>query len=287
MAKYRQIHTSFWKDSFITELTPEDKLFYIYIMSNADTTQCGIYPFIVKFAALDIGYSNETVEKLLDRFISYGKIKYCRETKELMVVNWMKYNFINSRAVIGCINKEIRQVKNKKFIKELYEICKKNRYDVEAIFKDVEDIGSIDGVETVYRPYGEEEEKEIEKEVEVEEYIKAADAENSKLNEGFKKVIDCFNNNIHPITPIEYEKISDWCMDMEFETVIMAMEEAVKHNARTFVYIERILNNWHDLGYRTVAGVKAYQRDFDKKSKSEKEKKSIPNAKAYKLFEEV
>lgn len=87
MAKYRQIFTSFWKDTFITELTPEDKLLYIYLMSNEETTQCGIYPFIVKFAALDIGYSNETVERLLQRFISYGKIKCCSETKEIMIVN--------------------------------------------------------------------------------------------------------------------------------------------------------------------------------------------------------
>jgi DNA replication protein DnaD len=61
----------------------------------------------------------------------------------------------------------------------------------------------------------------------------------------------------------------------------------VKHNARTFVYIERVLNNWHDLGYRTAAGVKAYQRDFQKRNKgSVKEDKAVPNVKAYDFIEE-
>jgi hypothetical protein len=101
MAKYRQIFTSFWKDAFITDLTPEGKLFYIYLVGNAETTQCGIYLFIVKFAAVDLGYSNDTVEKLLDRFISYEKIKYSSERKEIMRFNWMKYNFIKSRTVIS------------------------------------------------------------------------------------------------------------------------------------------------------------------------------------------
>jgi DnaD/phage-associated family protein len=277
MAKYRQLFTSFWKDTFITELTPEDKLFYIYLMSNAETTQCGIYPFIVKYAAIDTGYSSETIEKLLERFISYGKIKYSSTTKEIMIVNWMKYNFINSRTVISCMNKELKEVKNKEFIKELYEICLRSKYNVEGIFKDID---------TVSLPYGEEEEKKENRREEAVEEISAAEADNLKVNGSLKKVIDYFNNNIHPITPIEYEKLSDWCMDMEGEAVVMAIEEAVKHNARSFVYIERILNNWLSLGYTTADGVKSYQRDFQKgKSASVKETKVVPNAKAYKLFE--
>ena len=31
MAKYRQLFTSFWKDTFVTELTPEEKYFYVYL----------------------------------------------------------------------------------------------------------------------------------------------------------------------------------------------------------------------------------------------------------------
>lgn len=94
----------------------------------------------------------------------------------------MKYNFINSKTVISCVNKELRQVENKEFLKELYEICLQNKYNLEDVFKDI-DIGYGYGIDRVSIPYGEEEEKEIEKEVEVEEYIKAADDENSKLSE--------------------------------------------------------------------------------------------------------
>ena len=98
---------------------------------------------MIKFAALDTGYNNETVEKLLKRFVSYGKINYCTKTKEIMIINWMKYNFINSRTVFNCINKELRQVKNKDFIKDFYEICKQSGYDIEEIFKDIKIEGMI------------------------------------------------------------------------------------------------------------------------------------------------
>jgi hypothetical protein len=39
MAKYRQLYTEFWSDSFVLELTPEEKHFYLYLISNSKTTQ--------------------------------------------------------------------------------------------------------------------------------------------------------------------------------------------------------------------------------------------------------
>lgn len=43
MAKYRQLYTEFWKDGFVVELEPEEKYFYLYLLTNANTSQCGIY----------------------------------------------------------------------------------------------------------------------------------------------------------------------------------------------------------------------------------------------------
>ena len=312
MAKYRQIQTCFWKDSFVTELTPEEKFFYMYIMTNSNTTQCGIYTFIIKFAEVETGYNSDTIEKLLKKFVEYGKISYCKETKELMVLNWVKYNFVNNKAVISCMNKELQQTKHKPFIKALYNICLKNALPVEQIFKGIvleeleaedfnfeESLGPIGPSDkSKLRPIGhsgetklwpgEEEEEKEEKEIEeeVEEYTEAAKAD-LKVKGKLSEVIDTFNNNIHPMTPMEYEKILDWAEDVEPGVIILAIEEAVKHNARNFVYIERVLNNWHDLGHRTVKAVNAYKRDFKKQKKhSSKDSDYKPNAKAYKLFDE-
>lgn len=299
MAKYRQIQTCFWKDSFVTELTPEEKFFFMYIMTNANTTQCGIYTFIVKFAEVETGYNRETIEKLLKRFVEYGRISYCEETKELMILNWVKYNYINNKPVISCMNKELHQIKHKPFLKALYDICKSSDLPVEQIFKgiivDNVDLSSEQNSRPVglsdksnLRPIGPNIDErawpgeEEEKEKEVEEYMEADNDLKSK--EEFKGVIDTFNNNIHLVTPIEYEKISDWSRDVEAGVIILAVEEAVKHNARNFVYIERVLNNWYELGCKTVKAVKAHKRDY--KKDSSKASSFIPNAKAYELFEE-
>jgi hypothetical protein len=43
MAVFRQIQISFWQDAFVLDLTPEEKYFYCYLLTNSKTAQCGIY----------------------------------------------------------------------------------------------------------------------------------------------------------------------------------------------------------------------------------------------------
>jgi hypothetical protein len=44
MAKYRMVRTDFWKNPIVSEeMTPEDKYFYLYLLTNPATTQIGIY----------------------------------------------------------------------------------------------------------------------------------------------------------------------------------------------------------------------------------------------------
>lgn len=116
MAVYRQIHVSYWQDNFVLELTPEEKYFYLYLMTNSKTTQCGCYELPYKIIELETGYNRETVEKLLNRFIDYGKIQYCQSSKEVLLMNWYKYNFSRSPSVMACIKKEIAEIKHQPFV---------------------------------------------------------------------------------------------------------------------------------------------------------------------------
>lgn len=111
MAIYRQLQTTFWSDSFVTELTPEQKYFYIYLLTNEKTKQCGIYEITLRAIAFDTGYNVETVEKLLLFFQASGKIKWSKETNEIALKNWSKYNNHKSNLVQICIKKELMNVK--------------------------------------------------------------------------------------------------------------------------------------------------------------------------------
>jgi hypothetical protein len=122
MAIYRQIQTTFWSDTFVTELTPEQKYFYIYLLTNDKTKQCGIYEITLRAMSFDTGYNTETIEKLLSMFQSANKIRWSKETSEIALKNWSKYNNHRSPLVQVCIKKELKLVKNPMLIEYVYPI---------------------------------------------------------------------------------------------------------------------------------------------------------------------
>ena len=129
MAKFRQIQTSFWSNTYIQEeMTAEDKYFYLYLMTNEFTTQIGIYSITKKQMAFDLGYSMESVTALLQRFETYHKlIKYDVESREIILLKWAENNLnIGGKPVQDLIKKEIKQVKNKEFLTLMYSSCPEN-----------------------------------------------------------------------------------------------------------------------------------------------------------------
>jgi len=112
MAIFRKIHTSFWSDSFTSELDKDKKLFYLYLLTNERTRQCGVYEITKRQISFDLGCSIDTVSKLLDYFIKKSKIKYNESTNELAIGNWLKYNGSTSPKVKSCIDKEFKLVKD-------------------------------------------------------------------------------------------------------------------------------------------------------------------------------
>lgn len=119
MSTFRMVHTEFWNDpKVIEEMTPEDKYFFLYLLTNPNTTQIGIYQITKKQMAFDMGYSMETIDSLLDRFLNHHKlIKYNEETREIAIKNWGKYNLRRGgKPMMDCVEKELQEVKDKSLI---------------------------------------------------------------------------------------------------------------------------------------------------------------------------
>ena len=89
MAIYRNIQLSFWTDNKVEdEFTPEDKYFYLYLMTNPQTNICGCYEVSYSQLTNQTGYSKDTIIRLLDRFENEHKvIKYSKTNKEILLLN--------------------------------------------------------------------------------------------------------------------------------------------------------------------------------------------------------
>ncbi|USK43754.1 hypothetical protein [Cytobacillus oceanisediminis] len=187
MAKFRMIHTDFWDDpKVVEEMTAEDKYFFLYLLTNSNTTQIGIYQITKKQMAFDMGYSPESVNALLDRFINHHKlVLYNPETREIAIKNWGRYNFNRGgKPVLDCVRAELKNVKDislisfvgerieKEEIKFIYDSFttrteKTGKKSETLLNQGFDDTSAISGQEK-------EEEEEKEEEKEKEEEIAAA-----------------------------------------------------------------------------------------------------------------
>lgn len=149
MAAYKQISAKFWQNDFVLGLEPGERYFYMYLITNSMTTQCGIYKFNYRVAELETGYSAEEIEKYLKSFEEYEKILISKTSKEIMIVNWFKHNFRANKRTVQAINKELKEVKDKEFLQLLLSICNEKQLPIEDIFNGIAllDI-EIEGEET-------------------------------------------------------------------------------------------------------------------------------------------
>lgn len=135
----RIVDTSFWTDDKVMDkFSPEDKLFMLYLMTNPHTTQLGIYQINLKYMALELGYSQDTIRVLLDRFeTKYKIIKYSYKTQEIAIKNYLKYSIVKGgKPVEDCLIKEIKLVKDKSLLGYIY----KNIFDYENLNQTVDKI---------------------------------------------------------------------------------------------------------------------------------------------------
>jgi len=154
MAIFRKIHTSFWSDTFIQDLDNDHKLFYLYLLTNERTKQCGIYEISKKQISFDLGYSIDRVSKLLKYFIDTNRIMYSEPTKELALRNWTKFNGSTSPKVVSCIKSELLNVKDTvliEYVNGMYTASQEEQEEEEEEEEEeVKDIYSFDEFWSTY-----------------------------------------------------------------------------------------------------------------------------------------
>ncbi|PKF37010.1 DnaD domain-containing protein [Macrococcoides caseolyticum] len=246
MSTHRYLNVSFWQDAFVLDLTPEEKYFYIYLMTNSKTSQIGIYELPSRVIELETGYNRETVEKLLTRFIEYGKIEYNQPTKEIYIRNWAKFNWNNSEKVITRVKADLENVKHQpfaiKYVDYVNSLEKNNKviqypYSIDSLWKK------------------EKEKKEKEKEIKEKENERETTRPSS---------FDIFEQGGYGyLDPITMQKLFAWIDDFGDEgdsIVSKALDVGIEAGIKNYSYVNGTLKNWYNKGFRTIAEIDANER---------------------------
>ena len=93
MASYRPVNCDFWSDPDIEKMSPEEKLFYIFLFTNQRTSESEIYGISVKYMSEMINLPTLKINNLLKSLESaYHKITYDHEKEIIFVHSFMKWN---------------------------------------------------------------------------------------------------------------------------------------------------------------------------------------------------
>ncbi|MED4651710.1 hypothetical protein COM13_24700 [Bacillus pseudomycoides] len=247
MAVYRNVQVNFWQDDFVLDLTPEERYFYIYLLTCSKTTQCGIYPLPKRLAEMETGYNRETVEKLLQRFVEYGKILYDAETKELYILNWLRYNPVTNTNMEKCVLRELKTVKSKEFVYMFLQKCLEEGMNIPLLLEYFGMPGEL---------------SEIIPQASIESYEEDEEVEETEPGGG---VFMFYEQNFGSLSSYAAEELSEWMADLSEELVLKALQIAFENNKRTLAYVKGILRDWHGKGYTKVIEVEEAAAKFRKK----------------------
>ena len=263
MASYRSVYTTFWTDTKVSDdFTPEDKYFMLYCLTNNYTNLCGCYEISIKQMAIDTGYNEETIKKLLKRFNSIHKIIFYNEgNKELLIKNWYKYNWTKSNKLDKPLLNEIQKIKTIEFKKIVADEYNKR--------------------DTVSIPYTYPMDTSV-------LYCTASDTVTESVsdieNKQNAEIIKCYEENIGLITPATAEILFSY-NDIDYKMIIEAIKIASLNNKRNCRYIQGILNSWVNKGYKVVADIQKEQEEKMKQEEGHQETEEEKIARKIKMLE--
>lgn len=101
MSKTRYINTIFWDDEYIVSLSPEEKLLFLYFLTNPLTNIAGCYQITKKRISFDTNIDYDSLSKAMDKFSKDNKIYYFNGW--IFIRNFIKNQIMNPKVKEGIV----------------------------------------------------------------------------------------------------------------------------------------------------------------------------------------
>ena len=90
----RSINTKVWNDPWFEELSSEDKLIWLYLLSNQYSNLLGIYEISIRRISYDTNTTPETIRKAFEGFGMVRKAFHINGY--VVIINWLKNQTMNT-----------------------------------------------------------------------------------------------------------------------------------------------------------------------------------------------
>jgi len=103
MAVQRYISSSFWSDDWVDSLSVEEKLLYMYLLTNECTNIAGVYKITIKRMKDDTGISRDSITSILEKFGNSKKAFY--KDEHIIIPKWPVHQKLERRPklLLGAI----------------------------------------------------------------------------------------------------------------------------------------------------------------------------------------
>jgi len=108
MSQQRVVRNEIWDDEWFYDLERDEKLVWLFLLTNVRCNIAGVYKLNVKWAAATMSFSSESeLEAILERFVEDKKIFRLREW--IVLINFVKHQAKNPSVIKG-IERVVKEV---------------------------------------------------------------------------------------------------------------------------------------------------------------------------------
>ena len=101
MSKQRYVQDSFWTDPYIETLKPNEKLVFLYYLTNPLCNIAGIYEIRNSRVSYELGISEKEIEIIKNKFVKDKKVLAINDW--ILLVNFAKHQSLNPNVKAGMI----------------------------------------------------------------------------------------------------------------------------------------------------------------------------------------
>ena len=110
MAKYRNIHVKLWKDPVVQKLSSDNKLLWIYLLTNEQLNESGVYILTPQTISNETGLTIEQGTKGLIEGLR-GLVEYDTVSQVVWIINFFNYQHASTN-MLKSVQNDIKYIKS-------------------------------------------------------------------------------------------------------------------------------------------------------------------------------